>query len=167
MLLKADFRRTVKAYLSTFAHAYFPYGSAPAADYGRNLALYRSVVEREIESIYKAAASGITGYTATYRVLAKESFDEFKVVYFLGRAIEAQLQHAGFPQIAQIHMYIMIGMLDERLELLGIVKAHLTGALTALIKLGRFEQELGRTGCYLIYKCVSTADKHKVALDEF
>jgi hypothetical protein len=71
--------------------------------------------------------------------------------------VNAQLEELGQAKIAQIHMFSMIGLLDEALLFKKVRKPRLTATMTRLIRFGRFWSELGHIGCYLTYKCSSTA----------
>lgn len=159
VLLLGDFRLLSKVYIEAFPFSYAKYHSAPV-DFAADLEIYVERIITNREAIFRRAAWGISGYTALYKVMAVESFDEFKTIYFLGRAIERHLLEAKHVQLAQIHMFTMIGLLDRKLQSLGIYKENLTAAMTRLIRVSRFDQELGTTGCYLIYKCISTTPRH-------
>lgn len=156
ILLKNHFRVIVKVYVASFAHSYAKLVNGPA-DFEDELKIYEDLINSRAAEIYRAAAFGISGYSNMYRVLPRDSFDEFKLIYFLGRAIEHQLVALKLAKTTQIHMFAMIGLLDEALKNKGVFKPLLTGAMTHLIRFGHFVEELGQTGCYLIYKCSSTA----------
>lgn len=159
VLLLGDFRLLAKVYMEAFPYSYAKYHSAPV-DFQADLEIYIDRIMANREAIFRGAAWGISGYSALYKVMAVESFDEFKTIYFLGRSIERHLLEAKHVQIAQIHMFTMIGLLDRKLQSLGISKENLTRAMTRLIRVSRLDQELGTTGCYLIYKCISTTPRH-------
>ncbi|WP_395391527.1 hypothetical protein WBP07_12805 [Novosphingobium sp. BL-8A] len=132
-------------------------------DFDVELKIYEDVITANKDDIFRAAAFGISGYSNLYRVMPRESFDEFKLIYYLGIAIERRLSHAGHAKTAQIHMFAMIGLMDEALRNRKVIKPLLTGAMTQLIRFNHFYKELGNTGCYLTYKCSSTAPKHACA----
>lgn len=162
IVLKSDFRDLIQVYIATFAHSYARLNSGPA-DFDQDLAIYDSLINSKSDDIIRAAAFSITGYSHLYKVLPRETFDEFKIIYYLGLAIERHLTKAGHAKIVQVHMFTLIGLMDEALRRKGVVKPQLTGAMTQLIRFGYFDRELGNTGCYLIYKCSSTAPKHQDA----
>lgn len=161
VLLLSDFRLLTKVYIEAFPYSYAKYHSVPV-DFAADLEVYVDRIMSNSEAIFRGAAWGIGGYSALYKVMAIESFDEFKTIYFLGRAIERHLLAAKHVQMAQIHMFTMIGLLDRKLQSLGIYKPNLTQAMTGLIRVSRFDEELGATGCYLIYKCISTTPRHLI-----
>jgi hypothetical protein len=117
---------------------------------------YKQVIQDYAPEIFKAAAAGINTYLNLYSVRAATSADEYKIVYFLGLAIERRLEEMGYAELAQVHMFSMIGLLDFRLRTLKINKPNLMVAMTRLVKQGRFREQLGQNGGYLIYKSVST-----------
>lgn len=142
-------------YVQTFAVSYGKCGCAPE-EYGRNLLTYRRVIKEFAPEIFRAAATAINSYLNLYSVRAASSPDEYKIIYFLGRAIERRLEELGCAEIAQVHMHSLVGLLDYRLRTLGIDKPHLRKAMIKLIRSGRFDEQLGQTGGYLIYKTCST-----------
>lgn len=156
LLLLNDFRDLTKAYIKQFPWSYVKFNSNMPTDVLDELALYGEFIKNNRETIVRAASFGISGYAAMYKVEAKTSFDEFKLIYFLGKAIERRLVHANHVKIAQIHMFSMVDMLDYRLETLNIFKPKLTAAMLELVRRRSFDVELGATGCYLTYKCVAT-----------
>lgn len=160
-MLKRDLRILVKVYIETFPFSYARYNAGPA-DFQKDLNIYEDLILSNADDICRAAAWGISGYSALYRVMPKDGIDEFKSVYYLGRAIERHLLAANHVKIAQIHMFTMVGLMDEKLKRKGVRKPTLTKSITELIKLSRFDQELGATGCYLVYKCSSTAPNHTI-----
>ena len=158
IVLKNQFDRFAAIYIDTFERSYEAYG-APDADFDKNFDLYCAVVQGNWEAICRIAAAEINTYLNLYSIHVRLSADEFKIAYYLGVAIERHLQRVGLVEVAQIHMFSMIGILDFRLRTLGYRKPQLTKAMTKLIKLGVMNAELGPTGCYLTYKCVSTSEK--------
>jgi hypothetical protein len=155
LTLKSHFVAFSGIYVRTFSRSYGIRQCDPAM-YGRNLIVYKKILTDGAPEIFKAAAAGINAYLNLYSVRAAKSADEYKIIYFLGLAIERQLQEMGYAELAQVHMFSMIGLLDYRLRTLGIDKPSLRIALTKLIKQGKFEEQLGRNGGYLIYKSIST-----------
>lgn len=158
LVLLRDFRRLIKIYIESFPHSYARFNRGPT-DFDRDLVLYRNSIANNAEAIIRAAAKGIGDYAALYGVRAGQSFDEFKTIYFLGRAIESRLIASNYVRISQVHMFTMIGLLDARLVSLGIRKSKLTRAMTELVRVQRFDSELGIDGCYLVYKCVATTPR--------
>ena len=156
LLLNKQLRTLTSVYVATFAHSYAKLASGPV-DFDNELKIYEQVIEKNAESIFRSAAFGISGYCSLVGVFPRESFCQFKLIYFLGRAINAQLEEFGHAKLAQIHMFTMIGLLDEALVFKSIHKPRLTATMTRLIRFGRFWSELGHIGCYVSYKSSSTA----------
>lgn len=154
--LRGSFVAITRAYVEAFPRAYRAFG-ASSDDFEESLASYASVIEENCEAIYRVAAAEISTYLNLYNIHANKSADEFKIIYYVGVAIERHLQRVGLAYVGQVHSFAMVGLLDFRLQTLNYKKPQLTKALTRLIKLGKLESELGATGCYMIYKCVSTA----------
>jgi len=144
-------------YIDAFPHAYKKYGGIGAQFYG-NLTAYKNTIQDNAPEIYRIVAAEINTYLNLYKVHANQSADEFKLIYYLAVGIERHLIRLGLVEIARIHKMTMIGLLDDKLKTIGIVKPRLTKAMINLIKLGKLEAELGPTGCYMIYKCVSTVE---------
>lgn len=157
------FKEHVRIFIEAFPRSYAKYKKGPV-DFEEDLEKYSGTIVDNAEAIFRLAARDINSYLNLYMIHANKSADEFKIIYFLGRAIERHLIHAGYVEISRVHMFIMIGLLDYRLQTKGVKKDPLTNALTKLIRLGLFDQELGQTGCYLIYKCVSTAERHRISI---
>lgn len=161
--LGGSFRIIAGAYVDSFSRAYIAY-SGKIVEVNSPLNTYKQVIINNGHAIFRAAAAEINRYLSNYSVHANQSADELKVIYFVGRSIEKHLVNDGFPEIAQVHMFCMIGLLDYRLQHLQIEKPTLTKALTRLVRLNVFHEELGRTGCYLAYKSVSTIKKGGLAV---
>ncbi len=158
IMLRDELIQFTTVYVETFARSYFRFDPSHPG-YGQSLLAYRKTIEENAESIYRAAAAGISSYLYDFDIIPNKSIDEFKFVYFLGRSIQLQLNARGLQHVAKVHMFTMIGLLDFRLRTLGYQKSQLRKAMTKLVRLDQFEAQLGATGCYLIYKCVSTAGK--------
>lgn len=157
--LKSDLRRLSKVYVKTFPFSYAVFTRGPA-DFMADLAVYHAEIEDNYLAIRAAAAAGIVKYCNLYGIMPVNGVDEFKSVYFLGRAIEARLLKEGHVRIAQVNMFTMIGLMDEKLQKRGVYKNLLTKALTHLVRIREFDEQLGKNGAYLIYKCSSTAPLH-------
>ncbi|MEJ5976989.1 hypothetical protein WG901_10115 [Novosphingobium sp. PS1R-30] len=155
IVLKDSFIKLVGVYLRSFPRAYFKAGGEPA-DYGKNFAVYKSVIESYRDDVFRAAASGINKYLNFFLIRADASVDEFKIIYFLGRAIERRLSERGLAPMAKAHSYAMVGLLDFRLQTLDIKKPRLTKAMILVADAAAWEEQLGQNGCYLIYKTVAT-----------
>lgn len=160
--LKHDLKVLAAVYVETFPFSYARFLKAPA-DFMEELGIYDALIREKFFDIRAAAASGIQKYCNLYEIMPTNGVDEFKSIYYLGRAIEAQLLAKSYVRMAQIHMYTMIGLMDEKLKSKGVYKDQLTAALTNLVKVREFDDQLGRTGCYLTYKCASTAPNHTKA----
>ena len=157
IVLRDTFVQWVGVYLRTFPRAYLKSGADPAA-YGPSYAVYKSVVETYKDNVFRAAAEGINQYLNFFFIRADATVDEFKVIYFLGRAIEAQLAARGLASVAKAHSFSMIGLLDYRLQTLGIDKPRLTKAMALVADSSiNWSEQLGKVGAYLIYKTVATA----------
>jgi hypothetical protein len=153
----ADF---VDVYIQSFCSSYLKYGEsfgAPIQEMPGHLKLYASIIMANGQAIFDTAAADISKYLYTYNVYTEETVDEYKIIYFLGMAIERALP--PFKALKGAHLISMIGLLDYRLKVLGIDKPRMRAALVTLIRGGELEKELGPTGCYLLYKCISTAER--------
>jgi|GEM_PF-2589081 len=158
--LKGDLRDLIKTYIDTFPFSYAVFSNAPV-DFALELDVYAGTIEDKFISIISAAAAGIQKYCNLFDISPVKGIDEFKTIYFLGRAIEAQLLNVKNVRLAQIHMYTMIGLMDEKLKSKNVQKEELTHAMLSLIDQREFDNEMGKTGCYFTYKCSSTASEHK------
>jgi len=154
------------AYVRSFMAAYWQYGTAHGASAQASvgyLKLYAQSISENMEAIAQDTADGISNYLNRYNVGTDNSVDEYKIIYFLGRSILKYLP--DFDVLKGVHLFVMVGLLDFRLQKLGIYKPQLVTAVTSLIRTGLsvFDSELGLTGCYLIFKCVSTTERNEVA----
>ncbi len=154
-ILKTHFRALASVYVESFADATWKYGEDDAHEH--RITQYTSVITDNFPDIFRMAAGDMAVYLNSYDIHINQSADEFKLIYFLGRAIERYLKGKGLLAVAQIHMYLMIGLLDDRLRTRGYDKPPLSRAMGKLIRLNEFDSELGKHGCYLLYKCVSTS----------
>ncbi len=166
LTLGGRFTQIAGVYVKSFPLAYAAYmrmsSDLPLVEVLSPLKEYKTVIINNRDAIFRVAAADINRYLNNYSVHANQSADEFKIIYFMGRAIERHLIKDGCPEHARAHLYCMIGLLDFRLETLGVSKPKLTRALTRLIKFNAFNEELGATGCYLTYKCVATVKLDKL-----
>jgi len=158
------FKRVVKHYFKSFARAYEAYYGLGTGSYPTDLLKYKQVINDTSDNVYIYAAHQINTYVNLYKIAIK-SPDEYKAIYHIGRGIENQLVGVGLKDIAKVHLFAMVGLLDDRLQTPTKMKPNiinkpaLTLALTNLIRQDSLEAELGKNGCYMIYKCVSTTPK--------
>jgi len=153
--LGSRFREGIQVFINTFPRSYAAYRVGPT-DFQPALYIYTQTIADNVDAIYRIAARGIHSHLHLYNIHANQSADEYKIIYHLGRAIEKHLVNAGAPDLAQVHMFSVIGLLDYRLQTLGIHKPKLLTDMTKLIRLNKFDSEMGQTGGYMVYKCVST-----------
>lgn len=156
--LATRFLQVTKIYIQTFPRAHIA-GGFDAWDAGQNLQAYKAAIQDTYLAARRVAADELNAYLNLYGVRASFSADEFKLIYFMGRAITYQLRNIGYHEIAQVHQIAMLGMLDYRLRTLEISKKQMLNAMATLVRSEKFDSELGKTGCYLAYKCVSTTAK--------
>lgn len=168
--LKTRLSEAVQLYIESFPRSYVRFGQdygAPMSEIGRAFDIYVAAIRSNATAICENAAEGISIYLNLYQVTPRDEVDEFKYIFYVGQAIKNHL-----PQVKQIigsHLFSMIGMLDFIIDEHGIVrKDTLTRAMMKIIREGAFDDELGATGCYLIYKCVSTTKRKpdQVATEE-
>ena len=144
----------IEVYLESYALAYDAFGM-PHQNFEPSLALYKETIKANMQNIRVVAGSRIAAYIYMYNVQIS-SPDELKLIYFVGRAIAWQLRQHGHTAIAPVHLFAMLGLLDDRLRYLGINKPRLLTALAKLVEERNLFKELGPTGTYLLYKCLST-----------
>jgi hypothetical protein len=164
--LKASFKLFLGFYVDTFPRAYASYiteknpgpgwGPATPEQFQAYLRAYVTTIENNIDAIFRSAAQELGNYLNLYSIHANQSADEYKLIYFLGRAIGRHISATGLRPMAHTHSYAMIGLLGDRLAERGCPKPQLTRALKRLIKADQLDDQLGNTGLYLVYKCVST-----------
>lgn len=168
--LKGGFKLCLGFYIDAFPRAYAAYitekpgnGSVPATpdQFSAYLRAYTTTIENNLDAIFRAAAQEVGNYLNLYNIHANQSADEYKLIYFLGRAIGKHVSATGLRPMQHAHFYAMIGLLGDRLEECGFHKPELTRAMKRLIKADQIEEQLGKTGGYLVYKCVSTAGNGK------
>lgn len=156
--LRAELLDFISIYVATYSHSYLKFDPSQPG-YGQSLVAYKKTVLDNAESICRAAAAGIGTYLYDYDIRPNESVDEYKHIYFIGLAIHSQLKARALHHAARVHLVSMIGLLDYRLKSLGYDKPQLRKAMVKLIRHDKFETDLGAIGCYLIFKCVSTAER--------
>ena len=89
--LKSSFLALTSAYVTSFPRAYQASGFAPD-EFNNNLHNYTEVISQNCEAIYRIAAMDIHAYLNLYNVHANKSADEYKLIYYLGGAIDKHLQ---------------------------------------------------------------------------
>jgi hypothetical protein len=149
-------RLSIGFYLQSFPRSYVSYGG-PLENL-RDLRLkYQEVVDDRTELILNASHGAINKYLYLYDVRVS-SPDQFKIIYFVGWAINNQLELAGLTDLQPVHLFSMIGMLDNELKAQAqIERAPLTNALTKAARRFTLFDELGPLGTYLIYKTMTNA----------
>jgi hypothetical protein len=157
-MLRSQLNDFTAVYAATYTRSYFAFDKSYPG-YGPSLVAYRKIIGDNVDTIYRAAVADITRYIYQYNIHVDPTVDEFKCIYFLGMAIRRQLIASGQVHAARVHMFSMLGLLDYRLRTLGYDKRQLLRALLDLVREDKFDADLGVIGCYLIYKCVSTASK--------
>ena len=155
----------------TFGHVFasikvFETGSNPSA-----------VDTSQFQAAVFEADKLMAAYQAGYEINADSGYCEMKYIYFPGWAYARALQAAGevaereHPESvrAQALLYAssivrlqVIGYLTNFLKLFGVDKTGLKKSLARRAIAGLSESDLGDFGCYLIYKCVSTARDHRI-----
>ena len=160
-ILREQLTDFCEVYVATYARSYFVY-DPQYPGYGQSLVAYCKIIRDNADAIYRAATAGVSRYIYDYSIHVDPTVDEFKCVYFLGLAIHTKLLANGQPHAANVHLFTMIGLLDARLRTMGFGKKQLLKAMMMVVRDGQFERDLGTNGCYLIYKCVSTSDNHKI-----
>jgi hypothetical protein len=156
LTLSGLFTRFSKIFITTFPRSISRFSELPEDQIKQSITIYSSVIGDNCAAIYRLAAQNLNQYLNRYSVHANQSADEYKIIYYLGRAIERHLRANGHDLLAQVHMATMIGLLDFRIASKGIIKPKLTAAMGKLIRGNYFDEEMGQNGCYMIYKCVST-----------
>lgn len=164
--LKNSFKLFLGFYIDAFPRAYASYvcekpgpsGGHPTEDqFSSYLRAYNTTIENNMDAIFRAASQELGNYLNLYNIHVNQSADEYKLIYFLGNAIAKHVAATGLRPMQHVHLYVMIGLLGDRLEKCGCRKPELTRAMKRLIKADQMEEQLGKTGAYLVYKCVSTA----------
>jgi hypothetical protein len=159
IILKTHIVKMLGVYIKSFPRAYLKkFPNAETADVQSSLEEYSAVIEAKTQELVTITGEEIGFYTNLYNVHTNQSADEFKLIYYVGIALERHLKSQGLDHVGKAHMYAMIGMLDYRLRELQIFKPLMSKAMLTLVDTGRFHVEMGRNGCYLLYKCVSTVD---------
>lgn len=169
MVLKKTFGSVCKSFISAFPNSYENFklksgNSGSNSAYQAAFDAYSSLIEKNSDKIYRAAAFDISEYLYLYKVQPNQTIDEYKAVYFLGRVIERFLIRDATLELAQIHSYSMIHLLDFRLISLGVKRPLLTKAMLTLIDQRefnnkKFDEQMGVVGCYLVYKCLGNFAK--------
>ncbi len=157
ILLRQQFIIATRNYVVRFPRSFDAYGFEPSY-YDELFEKYAACIDDNAEAIYRGAAREMGQYIHDYKVHVQEYADEFKLVYYLGRAIERHLIRQGHIDAAKVHMFSLLEMLVFRLRTKGIFKKELTTSIASLIREGheKLNEELGRNGLYLVFKCVST-----------
>lgn len=146
----------------------------PGIGYGNVVAALKNFETEDNKTNFVAIITGadtsMTDYAKDYLIDVTAGFCEMKYIYFTGLAFAQRLEEAAeqaeksdIPQVrssslryaATIIMCAMIANLDSLLLYRNIEKPELHKAMVRLVMNGKFEQEMGRTGCYLAYKSVS------------
>ena len=77
---------------------------------------YHTIINSNKPAILEGCTGEITRYVNSYQVSPKDYlFDEFKAIYFLGVAITAQLERAGYIELKKIHQKTVLHLLNMRL----------------------------------------------------
>lgn len=122
------------------------------------LLAYESFVVRNADAIAEQWQSEQAYYLNFYNVFpADGEYDEFKNIYFIGVVIARELFKNGYADLGKVQLYAIVKLLDYRLSTVGASRPQLTHRVVSAIKNGSVENDFGRFGLYLIYKCLFNA----------
>lgn len=150
---------TVRTLLSGFHDAYSLYAPNGTEEEAQRLfADIESVVQRSYLKIIEAATGHIVRYLNYYSVEPRGNVDEFKAIYFVGRAISDFLEKEGLSDCVKVNWFAVVWALDYRYwSHTGHWRKNLTQRLHKLIREAKVAEHLGSNGMYLIYKCASNS----------
>lgn len=127
---------------------------------------YHTTIDTNKAAILEGCTGEITRYVNSYQVSATDYlFDEFKAIYFLGVAITAQLERAGYVELKKIHQKTVLHLLNMRLiSPYKALRPQLAQRINMAIDNNTVKEHLGIYGWYLLYKCLYNAahDAHKL-----
>ncbi len=120
------------------------------------LDVYTGFVKAYIAPIVQGWRKDIEYYLNSYEVRPKDGVcDEFKNIYFLGVAISREMKQVGLADIAKYQQIAMLKLLDFRLfDDVNIARPQLTARVRRAIESGALENDFGRFGLYLVYRCL-------------
>lgn len=120
---------------------------------------YSTIVGNFWGDIENATFGHIVRYINFYRIAPSGGvFDEFKNIYFLGKAILVHLNAAGLVDVARLHQRAMLRLLNFRLQFpYNAEREPLTERIRAAIEHGTIVEHFGEYGWYIIYKCLFNA----------
>jgi hypothetical protein len=150
---------TIKTLLGGFHDAYSLFAPNPTEEEAKRLFNdIESVVENSYQKIIEAATGHIVRYLNYYAVEPRGNVDEFKAIYFVGRAISDFLEREGLSDCMKINWFAVVWALDFRhYAHTGHYRPNLTLRLHKLIREAKVNEHLGSNGMYLIYKCASNS----------
>ncbi|MDI9331777.1 MAG: hypothetical protein QM527_10815 [Alphaproteobacteria bacterium] len=128
---------------------------------------YHDLITAHQRGIFEKTAFDISQYTSDYRVQVREGIaDEFKAIYFLGMNIAKCLIEN--QKLKKQHHGAVLDLLDYRLaEPHKANRPKLTARILSMIDKDHIEQNLGKHGWYLLYKCLfNAAQDHQTGSKE-
>lgn len=102
---------------------------------------------------------GVEYYLNFYDVFPSDGkCDEFKNIYFIGTAISQKLQDGGISDLAKFQQIAVMKLLDYRLHKdANTRRPELSFRIRQSINFNKIDEDLGRFGWYMIYKCLFNA----------
>ena len=171
-MIRRDFAVIYRKYHEALPYSYTQYvkrnpSKRMTGNFGFLANFHGKLLQKNFEYILNEATLLVSDYVHTYKVQPFGGICEYKQIYFAGRAIEkAILQPANYPDekvggtldhadLAKIHMYTMVGLMDYILSRdgCGHQRPRISRALIELIDQDLFNAHLGKYGGYLLFKC--------------
>jgi hypothetical protein len=167
--LKHDLKVLATVYVASFPHSFSKFIRGPA-DFLDDLEIYESLIEEKYFEIRRGAVANIQRYCNLYGIMPTNGVDEFKSIYYLGRAIETQLLANSYVRMAQVHMFTMIGLMDEKLNSQGVFKDQLVEKLAAIGVVDseaniRNKLSRGKFTAVLLIQCLEAIGSTSLRLD--
>ena len=165
LIRKAEWNQWLEKFKETFALKLLNSGQLSEQAIDQTIFDMVNLVESEKGTVFEMAASAISNYCGIYCVSPKDQLlDEFKHIYFLGTAVAHFLSGKGKSEWARTQLLVVQDLLDFRLMYpLKANRPNLTHRIIRTIQLDKVQDNLGRFGWYLIYKCLFNAACDKQA----
>lgn len=116
---------------------------------------YKNEIVQNIKKIMSSFTEDLIAYTNAYNVTpSNDVLDHMKLNYFCGIAITKQLNFVGRSDLGKLQLLAIQKLFDQLLSKIGAHRPPLTYRLQNAINTNRINDDLGRFGWYLLYKCL-------------
>lgn len=149
------YRKFKKLFIETLPFVYYDYQVGNNENELKKIQQdFERCITLNTDSIYIATSAEINTYLNDFSVKPNGTIDEFKIIFFLAKALNRFLKRDGLHTVAKVSLLIMLYQLNFRLNSVQAHRPQLTRQSIRMIKNSILFEKTGEVGLYLTYKCL-------------